>query len=345
VAYPDSTEPGINNNAYTNLLAVWVLSRAIELLQILPEDHCDELCEKLYISKDEVSNWDKISRQMFVPFMENGIISQYEGYDKLEEFPGLKNGRLDQAALKKALDDNGGILNKYKVCKQPDTLMLFYLFSSEELKELFERCGYEFTSETIGKTIEYYAVRTSNASTLSRVAMTWVLSRADRANCLPLLSSISKGSTNGSPNTEKAVKNNPRLATYLQTWNVFRQALNSDYKDIQGGTTREGIHIGAMAGTIDIVQRAYTGIVTKEDTLWLKPRLPKEMTRLSFRLQYRQQSLLIEISQSTCTVTAGHASVLPVSIGFKDKKYELKAGERKRFELETGKEQAIQQAA
>ena len=29
--------------------------------------------------------------------------------------------------------------------------------------------------------------------------------------------------------------------------------------DTQGGTTKEGIHLGAMAGTIDILQRCYTG--------------------------------------------------------------------------------------
>jgi alpha,alpha-trehalase len=224
--------------------------------------------------------------------------------------------------------------------------MLFYLFSSEELQELFEKCGYEYKRDTIGKTIEYYACRTSNASTLSRVAMTWVLSRADRANCWPLISSVSEEHNTGNDKVDnKAAGKTGRPANVLHTWAVFSQALNSDFRDIQGGTTKEGIHIGAMAGTIDIVQRAYTGIVTKDDTLWLNPRLPKEMTRLSFRLQYRHQTVLIEISQTTCTVTAGHASALPITIGFKDVKYSLKAGERKRFSLDTGKEQQIEQAA
>lgn len=29
--------PGPNNNAYTNVMAVWVLERALEILEILPE--------------------------------------------------------------------------------------------------------------------------------------------------------------------------------------------------------------------------------------------------------------------------------------------------------------------
>jgi trehalose/maltose hydrolase-like predicted phosphorylase len=36
----------------------------------------------------------------------------------------------------------------------------------------------------------------------------------------------------------------------------FEEALQSDLSDIQHGTTAEGIHLGAMAGTLDLVQRA-----------------------------------------------------------------------------------------
>jgi trehalose/maltose hydrolase-like predicted phosphorylase len=36
-------------------------------------------------------------------------------------------------------------------------------------------------------------------------------------------------------------------------------ALESDVGDIQGGTTQEGIHMGVMAGTLDLIQRGYVG--------------------------------------------------------------------------------------
>ena len=35
-AYPDADEPGLNNNAYTNVMAAWILSRAIEALDLAP---------------------------------------------------------------------------------------------------------------------------------------------------------------------------------------------------------------------------------------------------------------------------------------------------------------------
>jgi trehalose/maltose hydrolase-like predicted phosphorylase len=36
-AYPDAASPGLDNNAYTNLMVVWVLRRALDLLDLLPD--------------------------------------------------------------------------------------------------------------------------------------------------------------------------------------------------------------------------------------------------------------------------------------------------------------------
>ena len=43
------------------------------------------------------------------------------------------------------------------------------------------------------------------------------------------------------------------------SWERFLVALESDVGDLQGGTTKEGIHMGVMAGTLDLVQRDYVG--------------------------------------------------------------------------------------
>jgi Glycosyl hydrolase family 65, N-terminal domain/Glycosyl hydrolase family 65, C-terminal domain len=52
-------------------------------------------------------------------------------------------------------------------------------------------------------------------------------------------------------------------------------------------TTTEGIHLGAMAGTVDLVQRCYTGLETRQDVLWLNPSLPQELDGLDFEVRYR----------------------------------------------------------
>jgi trehalose/maltose hydrolase-like predicted phosphorylase len=72
-----------------------------------------------------------------------------------------------------------------------------------------------------------------------------------------------------------------------RAWDYLLEALESDIADVQGGTTKEGIHLGAMVGTIDLLQRGFTGLEIREDALWLDPCLPDDLTELRFRLRYR----------------------------------------------------------
>ena len=56
-----------------------------------------------------------------------------------------------------------------------------------------------------------------------------------------------------------------------QAWQTFREALTTDLGDTQGGTTREGIHLGAMAATIDTITRAFAGAHLDAGTLASTP--------------------------------------------------------------------------
>ena len=60
-------------------------------------------------------------------------------------------------------------------------MILFYLLSADELRELFARLGYRFTPEQIPATVEYDLSLTSDGSTLSAVVHSWVLARGHRA--------------------------------------------------------------------------------------------------------------------------------------------------------------------
>ncbi|MGW6897514.1 glycosyl hydrolase family 65 protein [Streptomyces sp. NPDC054919] len=57
--------------------------------------------------------------------------------------------------------------------------------------------------------------------------------------------------------------------------------------DIQGGTTTEGIHLGAMAGTLDLVQRGMTGLETRDDALWLSPAPLPQLSKFGVRIRFR----------------------------------------------------------
>ena len=299
--YPDATEPGLNNNAYTNIMAAWVMCRALEVLDMLAADRRARIREVLGVSREEAQLWKEISHKMRVVFHDHGIISQFEGYDRLEEFDWDRYRRKygDIQRLDRILEAEGDTTNRYKVSKQADALMLFYLFSSDELRQLFKRLGYPFKYETIPKNVDYYLRRTSNGSSLSRVVHSWVLARSDREGA----------------------------------WKLFTEALETDVSDIQVGTTPEGIHLGAMAGTVDIIQRAHTGIETRGDMLLFNPCLPMELKRLTMSIFYRSHSLEIVVGEGRLKVHSRTGRAQPIKIGVKKKIHRLKPGGTIEFKL------------
>jgi len=300
-AYPNAEEPGLNNSAYTNVMAAWVVTRALKALDLLSEDRSRELSETIDLRQEEIDRWKEISRKMRVPFHGDGIISQFEGYDDLNEFDwdGYREKYGDIQRLDRILEAEDDTPNRYKASKQADVLMLFYLFSSEELRAIFEQLGYPFEYETIPKNIHYYMQRTSHGSTLSRVVHSWVVARSDRT----------------------------------RSWHFFQKALKSDYTDIQGGTTPEGIHLGAMAGSVDIMQEGYTGLEPRGDVLWFNPCLPEELESLRMEIRYRGHTLQIDISEKELTVSACKCAENPIKIGLNQEVYDLDERQSKTFKL------------
>lgn len=293
--YPWASAPGIDDNAYTNLMAVWIMRRAREVLDLLPDPRREELTDTLHIGRAELERWENISRRMRVPFHE-GVISQFEGYGELEEFDweGYHERYGDIHRLDRILEGEGDTPNRYRLSKQADVLMLFYLFPRSTLRELFAGLGYEIDDETMDRTIDYYAMRSSHGSTLSRIVQSWVLARADRE----------------------------------ESWVFFYSALQSDLLDIQGGTTKEGIHLGAMAGTIDLVMRCYPGLVVERDTLWFDPCLPRELEQLHYSLMFRGHYLDVEAGDGEFSVSARHSAAGPIVIGLDGERIVLEPGAR-----------------
>ncbi len=303
-AYPGRETPGYDNNAYTNVMTAWLMCRALETRDVLPAHLWSELRDELGVTEEELGRWDDLSRRIFVPF-HDGVISQFEGYDGLREldWEAYRRRYGDIGRLDRILEAEGDTPNRYRLSKQADVLMLFYLLSARELAELFERLGYPFDPERdIGRNVDYYLARTSDGSTLSGVVHAWVLARLDRA----------------------------------RSWDRFIAALESDVADTQGGTTPEGIHLGAMAGTVDIVQRAYTGLVARQDCLWFEPALPKELTRLEMELHYRQQRLRVEVTPDRLRLVTRPGTAAPIRVGFQGVVVELRPGTATEWPLDSG---------
>ena len=300
--YPDSDEEGLRNNAYTNVMAAWIGETAQKVLELLPERRRRSLCDKIGCSEDEIRGWKDMSERMFVPFHADGIISQFEGYEDLTEldWESYRARHANIQRLDRILRAEGDTPDRYKVSKQADTLMLFFLFSEEELRHLFEQLGYEYAPDTARKNIAYYEPRTTHGSTLSYVVHAAILAELDPE----------------------------------RSWEMFMMALESDVGDVQGGTTKEGIHMGAMAGTLDLIQRGYVGAKTKDTTLCFDPKPNMRLDGLSLHIRFHKTPVEVMLDGDNLTVAAqADGSRRTIRVGVGENVREIEDGENYTFPL------------
>jgi trehalose/maltose hydrolase-like predicted phosphorylase len=298
--YPDSEEEGLRNNAYTNVMVAWLSETALKVLDLLPERRRETLRARIDLTDEEVERWEDMSRKMFVPFHGDGLISQFEGYEDLEELDWdhyrEKYGNIQR--LDRILRAEGDDPDKYKLTKQADAVLLFFLFPEDELERLLERLGYDYTPEMVRKNVEYYDHRTSHGSTLSFIAHAGILADLDPES----------------------------------SWERYMVALESDVGDVQGGTTQEGIHMGVMAGTLDLIQRGYLGTDIRDGVLQFDPKPVGNLDGLSFPMQFRGTPLEVELEDGKLTVAAQSDDFgQPIQVRVGDESREIRPGERYTF--------------
>lgn len=289
--YPDRPGAGVDDNAYVAIMTSWALAKVRETYDVLGGHHTEDLWHRLGVDAAELQLWDRISRRLHVPLLPNGLLAQFDGYADLAEldWDAYRDRYGDLGRLDLILEAEDDTTNRYQASKQADVLMLFYLLSADELTTTLHHLGYDFDPATIPATVRHYLARTTHGSTLSRVVHAWVLARTNRP----------------------------------ASWRLLREALAADLSDTQGGSTREGIHLGAMAATADILQRCYTGLETRGDTLRLHPRLPDALTRLDFDLRYRGHWLHFDIDHNHIDVHARPSTAAPVTIVIDDQPHTI----------------------
>jgi trehalose/maltose hydrolase-like predicted phosphorylase len=111
------------------------------------------------------------------------------------------------------------------------------------------------------------------------------------------------------------------------SWELYEDALTSDYKDIQGGTTAEGIHAGVMAGTVMIAISTFAGVDLRGELLKVSPSLPKHWEKLEFSLVFKNTNYNFAISHKGVELVTDKDSELIVF----GKKVTTKEGEKATF--------------
>ncbi|RKT09378.1 glycosyl hydrolase family 65 [Streptomyces sp. 1114.5] len=85
---------------------------------------------------------------------------------------------------------------------------------------------------------------------------------------------------------------------------------------------------------VDLLQRCYTGLEVREDTLWLDPHLPSALGRLDLDLRYRGHwGLGTAVDRRTVTVSLREDRQVPVRIRLRGTEATIRPGETRRFHL------------
>ncbi|MEA1875814.1 MAG: glycosyl hydrolase family 65 protein [Bacteroidota bacterium] len=294
--HPASPGGGVKDNAYTNIMVAWLFEKAAEIWKLLPDPARNTIAEKIFLESNEIDQWSDIAKQLNVLVSPEGIISQFDGYFELAE--------LDWNAYRKKYDNiyrldrilkaEGKSPDDYKLAKQADTLMTYYNLDEEVISGLLKRMGYTLNEQVLKKNYEYYINRTSHGSTLSRVVHAYL------ANML----------------------GDPDLG-----WQLYSEALESDYTDIQGGTTAEGIHAGVMGGTVLMTITSFAGINFKHACLKINPNLPKKWNQLRFGFTFKKSRYLIAITSQEVELKIENDNLDLIEIELSDKKISLQTNQ------------------
>jgi trehalose/maltose hydrolase-like predicted phosphorylase len=254
--YPGANEGGLKNNSYTNILVSWLFQQGFELLGKMSATARDELCRKIKLTDEELAHWQEIAQKLTISLSADGILEQFEGYFDLEELDWAHYQQKYENIhrMDRILKAEGKSPDDYKVSKQADVLMVFYVLDETQIKELLDGLGYSPPDDLLRENFYYYINRTSHGSTLSRLVHAYL------AHIL--------GDSNFS-------------------WQLYTEALKSDYIDIQGGTTKEGIHAGVMTGTVFFALRAFAGINFDGAVLEVNPSLPATWRTMRFGLGFK----------------------------------------------------------
>ena len=152
---PDEFHMMVNNNAYTNYMGMRTLAYAAETAERMQREQPDAwaaLASKTSLEAGEPAAWKQMAEEMYLPCRENGLFEQHDGFFDLphteindipvSEFPLYEHWSYDR-------------IYRTDMIKQPDVLMMLYLYNSSFTEEV-KRINYEF-----------YEPRTIHESSLS----------------------------------------------------------------------------------------------------------------------------------------------------------------------------------
>ncbi|MBP7273295.1 MAG: glycoside hydrolase family 65 protein [Saprospiraceae bacterium] len=259
VTGPNEYENNVNNNWYTNNIAVWCMKYTNECLALVKKkykkDYQRIIDKTEFNEKKELAQWKAIYENIYIPYDNKlDVFIQHDGF--LEK----------ELILAKDIPDVQRPLNQHwswdrilRSCfiKQADVLQGLFFFE------------HQYDMEVIRRNFDFYEPMTVHESSLSPCVHSILANRIGKV--------------------DKAYE------LYLRTARLDLDDYNND--------TEDGCHITSMAGTWMALVKGFGGMRIREGSLYLYPSIPKQWKQYSFKIQFREWLLKIEVSKRKVYVT------------------------------------------
>nr|WP_203675009.1 glycoside hydrolase family 65 protein [Streptomyces sp. SID13666] len=95
-------------------------------------------------------------------------------------------------------------------------------------------------------------------------------------------------------------------------YDYLGEAALMDLADLEHNT-RDGIHLASLAGTWIALVTGFGGMRHQNNALAFAPRLPEQLTRLAFAVQFQQRCIRVDITHQDATYTLLEGSDLEIS--------------------------------
>jgi maltose phosphorylase len=153
VTGPNEYENNVNNNWYTNRIAVWTLRYTLEVIESLKQNGHEARLAGLEFSDEELAKWQDIIEKMYFPYdEEKGVFVQHDTFLDKDLMT------VDElSAEDRPINQNWSWDKILRSCfiKQADVLQGLYFFN------------HEFTEEEKRRNFEFYEPMTVHESSLS----------------------------------------------------------------------------------------------------------------------------------------------------------------------------------
>eukprot|EP01059_Diplonema_ambulator_P008034 TRINITY_DN17561_c0_g1_i2.p1 TRINITY_DN17561_c0_g1~~TRINITY_DN17561_c0_g1_i2.p1 ORF type:complete len:1583 (+),score=421.81 TRINITY_DN17561_c0_g1_i2:66-4814(+) len=246
-------EEGVSDNAYTNVMVVWLLKRTLEVMPKVPK----QVVARSGLTNGDLEMFNDIIKRMFVSINAEGVLEQFAGFFSL---PNLNMSVYNQNTtslirMDLVLQAEGKKIADYQILKQADALMLWYLLSTSEVFAIITDLGYTLPEGMDGKKLlkvntDFYVPITNDGSMLSYLVHAHVAGELREAK---------------------------------DQWSWFTEASRSDiYNKV--GTTGEGIHCSVMAGSLSFIETWFAGLQHISKGVWrIAPNLPSHWSSVTLR--------------------------------------------------------------